>query len=136
MRVKWDTLKLIGDDKVEVYRNLRRRCWSIRSNKTGKVIDHMSSVVLEDCELVVRQAGREKVRREGVKNVHAFVKGYMVTEQTFNLTTDTNTKDQTMITYNPYQNESFVKLRTEEPISKAKYVQLTDKGYAFAKGVK
>ena len=60
----------------------------------------------------------------------------MVTEQTFNLTTDTNTKDKIMITYNPYENESFVKIKTEEPITKAKYVQLTDKGWAFAKGVR
>ena len=64
MRVKWDTLKLIGDDKVEVYRNLRRRCWSIRSNKTGKVIDHMSSVVLEDCELV---SGKQDEKKFGEK---------------------------------------------------------------------
>ena len=129
MRIKWDSLDLSGSDKVEVYRNLRRRCWSVRSNKTGKVIDHVTLVALEDCELVVRKAGREKVRREGVKNVHAFIKGYMITPDTYNVN-----QLGSMITYNPYEDESFRTIKNNEPIKKAKQVFLTSNGRAYAKG--
>ena len=134
-RVKWDSLMLSGSDKVEVYRNLRRRCWSVRSNKTGIVIDHVTEVELEDCELVVRQAGREKVRREGVKNVHAFVKGYMVKGECEIANCSCHIEDPRTISYDPYSNESFIATRTNQPVKKAKHILLTSNGRAFAKGI-
>ena len=61
--------------KVEVYRNLHQKCWSVRDCKTGKVVDHVQKIHLEDAELVVRPAGRAKVLREQRKNVHAYSMG-------------------------------------------------------------
>ena len=124
--INWDSLQLSGSRKVEVYRNYRRRCWSVRSNKTGKVIDHVSQVVLKDCELVVRKSGRDRVLREGVKNVHAFVKGVMVTSDEFE-------KDESVrIGYEPWVNSSFVVSNVNRPIHCARFVHLDSDGHAFA----
>jgi hypothetical protein len=56
---------------------------------------------MRDCKFVVRPAGREKVRREGRKNVHAFVRGYIV-EASGALNTPI------LVTYNPYKHDTFV----------------------------
>lgn len=59
-----------------VYRNLMRGdgvWWSI--SQRGLVVAHCRSVVIRGATFVVRAAGRDKVRRTGVKNVHAFVRG-------------------------------------------------------------
>ena len=110
--------------KVEVYRNLHRNCWSVRSSETGRVIDHVKSITLIDAKLVVRPAGREKVLREKRKNVHAFIKG----------TIDNFTSLQSQpveIVYNPYKHTSFVIRATGEPITTAEVVGLTLNGKAY-----
>jgi len=61
---------------VEVYRNLHRRCFSIRSVETGRVIGHATDGVgLVRAEFKVSEAGRQRVLRERRKNVHAVVRG-------------------------------------------------------------
>ena len=50
--------------KVEVYRNLHQKCWSVRDAKTGLVIDHKDNIHIQDATLVVRPAGRKKVLQE------------------------------------------------------------------------
>lgn len=64
--------------KVEVYRNLHNGRLSIRDAKTKLVIGHADRVKLLDVTFHVSQAGRERVLRERRKNVHAVVRGYMV----------------------------------------------------------
>ena len=64
--------------KVEVYRNLNNGRLSIRDAKTKLVIGHADRVKLLDVTFHVSQAGRERVLREKRKNVHAVVRGYMV----------------------------------------------------------
>ena len=61
---------------IEIYRNLHKKCFSIRKN--GKVVDYLrddQELHLMDVKFRVQPAGREKVRREKKKNVHAYVKG-------------------------------------------------------------
>ena len=36
-------------DNVEVYRNLKRSCWSVRSTETKKVISHCRAIALNSC---------------------------------------------------------------------------------------
>ena len=62
--------------KVRVYWNLHKNCWSIQDCKSGLVIDHRKGVVLEG-NFVVRKGGQKRVRQEGKKNVHAFAVGYL-----------------------------------------------------------
>lgn len=62
---------------VEVYRNLHKKCYSIRQK--GRVLYHANSVVMRDCEFRVQQGGRRRVLQERKKNVHAYIKGDMIT---------------------------------------------------------
>jgi hypothetical protein len=68
--------------KVEVYFNLHKSCYSIRCNEDGVlkgiVVAHAKAVELKDVTARVSPAGRDRVRREGKKNVHAFIRGTLV----------------------------------------------------------
>lgn len=108
---------------VEVYRNLRDEIFSIRS-PGGKVITRRSMVTLRDVKFIVQPAGREKVRREKRKNVHAFVKGAIILDIPKELNHFHVNKEWRQVTYNPYRNESFVDVETNEPIEKAEYVYM------------
>tara|TARA_R100000995_G_C3473052_1_gene119343 strand:+ start:638 stop:1081 length:444 start_codon:yes stop_codon:yes gene_type:complete len=101
--------KLYHGDRVEIYRNLNNGTHSIRRN--GKVVKHLQhhqSIFLKDVKFAVQPAGREKVRREGRKNVHAFVRGTVIMPSTMNCTTD-EFKDKMpyCVQYNPYHTDHF-----------------------------
>jgi len=66
---------------VEVYKNLHRGCLSIRHAPRGRVFDHRDEVVLQGATFFVGAGGRERVRREKQKNVHAFVRGTIAREE-------------------------------------------------------
>jgi hypothetical protein len=98
--------------RVEVYWNLHKKLFSVRAlegENKGRVIDHAYSVKLEEASFVVQPAGRERVRREGKKNVHAFVRGHLA---------DYNhaPKMSYPVTYNPYMYDSFVQADTKKPV--------------------
>ena len=65
---------LVGQ-RVYVYRNLTKGCWSLKSLKTGKVVAHADNLVLKDVIFKVSEAGRQRVLRDKRKNVHAGVVG-------------------------------------------------------------
>lgn len=67
--------------KVRVYWNLHKKTWSVQDYKSGLVIDHQPTMVLEQAKFVVRKGGQERVRKEGKKNVHAFAVGLISTDQ-------------------------------------------------------
>jgi len=62
-------------DRVRVYYNIREKCFSVQDYKTGLVIEHTNKLCFTNALFVVRKSGNEKVKREGRKNVHAFVNG-------------------------------------------------------------
>ena len=109
--------------RVEVYFNLHKKTFSVRSAKSGKVLLHTDEVHIENPEFVVRQSGRNRVLSEGRKNVHAFVRG----DATFFRCTNRPMLDT--LTYNPYKYASFVDKQTEEPVYKASraWLSVTDK---------
>jgi len=119
--------------KVEVYRNLHKKCWSVRNNATGHVLWHCDEVLLADVDLVVRPGGRAKVLREKRKNVHAFAKGELLYTAVGNNTKvyDKYVENFKQIVYNPYQFESFVYADSKEPIFKADTVHLNNKGEVY-----
>ena len=63
-------------DKVFVYKNIKRNCWSIK--RDGLVKQHANVVWLKDVTFKVSEAGRLRVLREGRKNVHAGLQGTLV----------------------------------------------------------
>ena len=109
--------------RVEVYFNLHKKTFSVRSAKSGKVLLHTDEVHIENPEFVVRQSGRNRVLSEGRKNVHAFVRG----DAAFFRYTNRPMLDT--LTYNPYKYASFVDKKTEEPVYKASraWLSVTDK---------
>lgn len=69
--------KLRRDEPIWVYRNLsypQDGVWYSIMQR-GLVIGHTQIVDLRKCTFKVRESGRQKVIRTGVKNVHAYVVG-------------------------------------------------------------
>lgn len=106
---------------VEVYRNLHKPgvVWSVRQD--GLVIGHAKDIVVSKAQLKVSDAGRERVRREGKKNVHAFVKGFVSEKLHYSPTWGG-------LYYNPYQVESFVDFDSKEAVFTAPQVYLSSDG--------
>ena len=98
--------------KVFVYRNLHKNCFSVKCVKTGLVIAHVDEIVLENVTFKVSQAGRQRVLREKRKNVHAGVQGTWVKNETA-------VSLKHSVTYNPYKYDSFVEKATEVPVKTA-----------------
>jgi len=67
--------------RVAVYFNLHKRCFSLRAEEgdlRGIVIGHADHIVLGVVTCHVRAAGQATVRATGVKNVHAFLRGELI----------------------------------------------------------
>jgi hypothetical protein len=120
----------MSERRVEVYRNLHKNCYSVRVPH-GKVVAHLSEVVLNDCKLAVQQARKMKVRRQKRKNVHAFIRGYF----SMRPAVVTSLYSMEVVTYDPYIDDSFVVIGQNGiriPVYSAKKVCLTTMG-VFAK---
>jgi len=136
--------------RVEVYFNLHKYIWSVRSCKTGRVILHTDEVHIDNPTFVVRKAGRERVLREGKKNVHAFVRGDMTVFNDFDhikVGFDPDYVDYTLVSYNPYKHDTFVDVCDVRPVRTAKRAVLTiqpstvvyntvNRPYLYAEGAK
>jgi hypothetical protein len=107
---------IIGTD-VDVYFNLHKRLWSVRDRKTRRVVAHLDGITLSDVTFKVSAAGNERVRAEGRKNVHAFARGTVVATVSFY--GPSQSEPATFITYNPYENTTFVRKDTGTPIHTA-----------------
>lgn len=94
---------------VEVYRNLHKKCFSIRHK--GKVIDYVKDdeeLHLTDVTFRVQPAGCARVRREKRKNVHAYVRG-IISPRSYPQVKDHKVINMCneVVTYNPYTMVSF-----------------------------
>ena len=108
--------------KVMVYYNLHKHTFSVTYN--SKVIMHADYVKLGDVEFRVRKGGKEKVRSEKSKNVHAFVIGTLLEYCEYPCDYIPNPPSDKIITYNPYKYDSFVYKNSEEPVYRAKEVDM------------
>lgn len=96
--------------RVFVYRNINKKCLSVRDVKTGLVIAYVDEITLINVRFKVSEAGRKRVLKERCKNVHAGVEGeWLKTAKAPNL------NKSTRIIYNPYKYKTFVKANTIEP---------------------
>lgn len=126
--------------QVDIYRNLRnkdRNRYSILDRATGRIIGHADYVFVRKARFVVRPAGRERVRRERKKYVHAFVRGEL--ESAYSRLP--RSRDQQIaehrhdrsgfpvdVRYNPYVNDTFVDSITTQPVEAALFALLTPEG--------
>ena len=112
---------LIGK-KVMCYYDLHRHVFSVTYK--GLVVLKADYLKLSDVEFRVREGGKQKVRKETRKNVHAFVIGYLEDYCEFPCDDIPEPESNNVITYNPYKYESFVVKDTGEPIYNANEVEM------------
>jgi hypothetical protein len=110
---------LIGE-RVMVYYNLHKHTFSVQKN--GIVVFHADYLKLKDVEFRVRVGGKEKVRKEKSKNVHAFVIGVLEDFCEYPCEEMPEEPVGEIITYNPYLYDSFVYKKTKEPLYNANEV--------------
>lgn len=132
--------------KVKVYRNLHNGLYSIQ--RLGRVIGHAQRVALTNTTFVVSEAGRQRVIREGKKNVHAFAQGDLAEVYGFQgyrgrhvgKLEGLNESDlpprflerMTRVTYNPYKFDSFVDAETKQPMGSGLVVIMDNKSGVIA----
>jgi hypothetical protein len=107
--------KKLSGKMVRVYRNLHKKCFSVKCMKTGLVIAHVDTITLENATFPVSKAGRKRVLKEKRKNVHAFVQGVVT-----NILVFSNRK----ICYNPYKRGHFFHCSNGREIKKATAVTI------------
>lgn len=115
--------------KVFVYKNLHKGCFSVKAMEglmKGRVVAHVDSIRLTDCQLKVSQAGRARVLRTRQKNVHAGVRGQWNPEESAAIA-----DKMTKVRYNPYEVSTFIEAATGNPVLTAKEVFI-DKNGVFA----
>ena len=106
---------------VFVYRNLHKKCLSVQQD--GIVRCHVDNIVLEDAEFRVSKAGQKRVRDEKKKNVHAKVKGVVVSHPSDILELEWDT-----VYYNPYRTDEFTEQVTKRHVKAAKFVDIEASG--------
>ena len=89
-------------DRIRAYYNLHRMCFSVQDYKTGLVIEHTDKLFMTNAMFVVRKSGNERVKKEGKKNVHAFVNG--IRQPKWQNTDHCNNYE---VKYNPYTMDFF-----------------------------
>lgn len=106
--------------RVFVYRNLHKKCLSVRLVATGLVIAHVDIIYLTNCTLKVSQAGRNRVLRDRRKNVHAGVEGEWDPSEPI-----PPVLELTPLTYNPYVGPSFISMPSMTPYSSCPWAVIT-----------
>lgn len=99
--------------RVMVYYNLHKKTFSVTYD--GRVILYADYVNLRNVEFRVREGGKERVRQEMRKNVHAFVIGDLMDYCEYPCESMPEETNDRIITYNPYKYDSFVKLDSDDP---------------------
>ena len=113
--------------KVRCYFNLHKKVWSIvamEGEQKGRVIQHATTVLLCEATPKVSQKGRERVLREGRKNVHAYVEGLLSYAGNTELAVPAIS---TEITYNPYKYTTFVRVGDTKQWKGSSWALLQDK---------
>ena len=89
-------------DRIRAYYNLHKKCFSVQDYQSGLVIEHTDKLFVTNAMFVVRKSGNERVKKEGKKNVHAFVNG--IRQPKWQNTDHCNNYE---VKYNPYTMDFF-----------------------------
>ena len=86
---------------VRVFRNLNKtgRWYSIR--QFGKTVAHTNNLLLENCNLIVNQKTKNRIRKTGKKEIHAYVEGFIINKLPI-------TQMDFALSYDPFKNDNFV----------------------------
>lgn len=127
--------------KVRIYRNLHKKCFSVKQNNL--VLVHADSVSLEEVKFIVSKAGQKRVRDEKKKSVHAFIEGYVVDACEADKNVDGHLSDSEIweglsnwesVVYNPYIYDEFTHTETGRHCKSAKYCDVDVQGGILSSG--
>jgi hypothetical protein len=90
-------------DGADVYRNLLRKCVSVR--KGGKVVGYAQSVVVTSPTFRVAPAGVQRIRRQGQREVVAYVRGTVVCASAEAVAIPSGA---VRVCFNPFEHDTFV----------------------------
>lgn len=95
-------LNIQHGEQVRIYWNLHKRCFSVQTwqARGWRLAGHTNTIALKGATFTVSKAGRERVRRERRKNVHAFIRGEWFPDGAIPV-------PFAKVTYNPYEMERF-----------------------------
>lgn len=96
--------------RVHVYRNLHRKCLSVKSAETGVIIAYVQTIALADARFRVSEAGRERVIKERRKNVHAWIEGTWLRDHR-----TPSIKGCRRVFYDPYRIGAFIEQGSSKP---------------------
>lgn len=115
--------KINTGDKVKVYRNLAKDCFSIVDYNKKIVNGYARKIWLTNVIFKVSEKGRQRVLAEKRKNVHAYVIGnYLNSIEELNKLECLSLKQ---VKYNPYASPFFL-IEGVTPIKECKYCLLQD----------
>ncbi len=106
---------------VDVYWNSNKRCFSVRQN--GDVVAHTNNLMLKDVAFNINRSGQNRVRKTGIKNVHAVISGYIIKP--------IRLEKPTRVVYNPNKYRHFMCTEKGQAIVASPFVKLQAKGYAL-----
>ena len=116
------------DKRLYVYWNLHKKTWSVR--QSGKIVAHTDTIYMKDCRFLVGKAGQARVRREGKKNVHAGVSGYLAMYKEFHEAAKPVATGKCWVMYNPYKHDTFIERtgvcddKYPKPVTESKWVKM------------
>jgi len=117
-----DDPNLLINKYVKVYYDITRHMFSVTFG--GIVVLNADYVILKNVKFLIGEKGKEKVRSEKQKNVHAYVAGTLLDYCEFPCDDIPIPDTNTVIKYNPYFDETFLIKKTKEPIYTANEVQM------------
>lgn len=106
--------------RVNVYRNLHRKLFTIKCPKTNRVLAHGTDFSLLHAKPRIQRSGKMKAREQGVRSPHAYLQGYYQSTPMTAL--------EQVITYDPI-NDSHFMINGEHPMVAARNVSFRE-GYA------
>ena len=111
----------------DVYRNLNKGGLSAKAvtgEHRGRVVERASTALVENATFRVQRGGLTRARREGQRNVHAFVRGEAVmgadVDSLFDL------PEAVRVTYNPFKMDGFSRVDTGEIVESAPLAAIRD----------
>lgn len=105
---------------VKVYRNLNKKGVVYSIKQKGLVKAHGNNFVLKNCKLTASCTGSMLVKITKVRNVHAYIVGYLSPDIT-------PRKSHHIIRYNPYKNDTFIDSEGKE-LYEADMISFTNEG--------
>lgn len=122
---------MIDHDKpVRVFKNWKHNCYGIMQN--GLLKASAKQVRLTDVEFRVRESGRERMLRNGRRNIHAFAIGRLTDFVHPNEARNLEGMPGRSVYYNPYQFAAFVDQETQQPVISAEVAQFDEHGVIYS----